>query len=463
MEPRHQPPGAYDVPTYEAPQGAAWFHFLHGNVPGHQIDFIYRHVVPREPLSRQHFGHLTRMLRYIEPRDRNDQAFVIGNLSRDDTQHEPGHGGMTIVFGLRVHGAKDHAGREEPSFSHAIVAVDREFDENSFVATALVFRQKLIKNMQLTTDGVGFYHAYTSCGEDPLRAGTLLRAYVADYDNLPAPPPSRLSLSWTARDIVQPKRIAIVHKDGLPFEELAHWAGRIAAVLFTSDVRWTMISNGREEDLPNGTTIRFIPASVGISAEDGVIVHQLEDMPAEAEALAWYLFQAKPVGVPDGSEKRRQWRDAATENPEVDTTIAAAPREEVKAAPKRRLGRWFGMMVPLVIMFSGAYAIWFARGRSAPAVEVAMNAPTAAVTLTQETAKVDEPPATNPTAPTTEPLTAISEPAPTTTGTQTAPRAPIRNTKNANPVRGEQTPPVKPPCMSVLAECTTTQRQEVGK
>src|SRR5689334_6842305 len=106
MEPKTRPQGAYEVPTYDAPVGAAWFHFLHGNVPGHQIDFIYRHVVPWEALSRQHFGHLVRILRYVEPRDRNEQAFVIGNLSRDDTQHEPGRGGIAIVLGLRVHGAR---------------------------------------------------------------------------------------------------------------------------------------------------------------------------------------------------------------------------------------------------------------------------------------------------------------------------------------------------------------------
>src|SRR5687768_5326291 len=89
----------YAVPTYSAPAGVGWYHFLHGNVPGHQIDFIYRPEIPQGALSRQHFGHLARLMKYIEPRARCEFAFAIGNLSRDDSQHEPGHGGLAIIFG----------------------------------------------------------------------------------------------------------------------------------------------------------------------------------------------------------------------------------------------------------------------------------------------------------------------------------------------------------------------------
>ena len=90
---------SYIVPTYEAPPGLCWYQFLHGNVPGHQIDFIYRTEVPQGPLTPQHFSHLARLVRYIEPRSRSAHAFAIGNLSRDDTQYEPGRGGVEINAG----------------------------------------------------------------------------------------------------------------------------------------------------------------------------------------------------------------------------------------------------------------------------------------------------------------------------------------------------------------------------
>src|SRR4051794_3755164 len=92
------------VPCYRAAEDAPWFHFLHGNVPGHQIDFMYRPEVPQGALSRQHYSHLARLMSYIEPHGGAEYAFAIGNLSRDDTQHEPGHGGVALIFGLRIRG-----------------------------------------------------------------------------------------------------------------------------------------------------------------------------------------------------------------------------------------------------------------------------------------------------------------------------------------------------------------------
>jgi len=133
----------YSVPTYQAPQ-ADWYHFLHGNVPGHQIDFIYRADVPQGPLTRQHFSHLARLMKYIEPRHGSQQAFAIGNLSRDDTQYEPGHGGIALIFGLRVKGAVDHAGRQDPPFCHAVACVDRQLDTASIHAAATRFHEQLL-------------------------------------------------------------------------------------------------------------------------------------------------------------------------------------------------------------------------------------------------------------------------------------------------------------------------------
>src|SRR6185503_19409193 len=91
--------GGYVVPAYRAREDTSWFHFLHGNVPGHQIDFMYRPEIPHGQLSRQHFSHLSRLMNYIEPQTNGLFAFAIGNLSRDDVQHEPGHGGIALIFG----------------------------------------------------------------------------------------------------------------------------------------------------------------------------------------------------------------------------------------------------------------------------------------------------------------------------------------------------------------------------
>ncbi len=119
---------AYVVPRYRAERDAVWYHVLHGTVPGYQIDFMYCPEVPHGAFTQNHFGHLARLMKYIEPRERAPYAFALGNLSRDDVQHEPGHGGVALILGLRVQGVLDHAGRAMPPYAHAIVAVDRTLD-----------------------------------------------------------------------------------------------------------------------------------------------------------------------------------------------------------------------------------------------------------------------------------------------------------------------------------------------
>src|SRR5262245_3392225 len=118
----------YAVPRYRAGDGAAWYHVLHGTVPGHQMDFIYCPEVPHGPLTHTHFAHVARLIKFTEPREQASFAFAIGNLSRNDVQHEPGHGGVALIFGLRVEGALDHASRAMPPYAHGLVAVDRELD-----------------------------------------------------------------------------------------------------------------------------------------------------------------------------------------------------------------------------------------------------------------------------------------------------------------------------------------------
>src|SRR5690349_10408100 len=154
--------GGYVVPAYRAPEDTSWYHFLHGNVPGHQIDFMYRAEVPQGPLTRQHFSHLARLMKYIEPQAGAPYAFAIGNLSRDDTQHEPGHGGVALMFGLRIQGITDHAGRQDPPFAHAVAAIDRQLDSSELLAAAGVFHRHVLAVAQ----SAEWYRSYVRCAAE---------------------------------------------------------------------------------------------------------------------------------------------------------------------------------------------------------------------------------------------------------------------------------------------------------
>lgn len=299
----------YMVPTYQAPPGTAWLHFLHGNVPQHQIDFIYRPEVPQPPLTQQHFSHLARLVKYIEPRRRSAYAFAIGNLSRDDTQYEPGHGAVALIFGLRIRGAHDHAGRQDPPFCHAVVAVDRHLDAGQIYAAASAFYRRLLPDEESQAEGSGWYHTYVRYADNPDALVPLLRAYVADFDALPAPGQSQLGARWvTPEGATPPKRVVIVYRDQEPFENIAACAARLAGVLVESDVRWTVISNGREADVPGGVSVRFVPAEEASAEAGEALVLRLEDVPVEAEAIGAQLFGVKTAQQAAARESRAGWR-----------------------------------------------------------------------------------------------------------------------------------------------------------
>src|SRR5262245_49286895 len=166
------------VPAYRAPDDTPWYHFLHGNVPGHQIDFMYRPEVPQGRLRQQHFSHLARLMKYIEPQTNRRYAFAIGNLSRDDTQYEPGHGGGALIFGLRIRGVPDHAERTAPPFAHAAAAIDRELDDATLLASSMSFHKHVVGAME----SAEWYRTYVDCAtESPERVLSALQGYVESF------------------------------------------------------------------------------------------------------------------------------------------------------------------------------------------------------------------------------------------------------------------------------------------
>ncbi|MDI1476401.1 hypothetical protein [Polyangium sp. y55x31] len=310
MDETHVVSAGYEVPTYKVPYGTAWFHFLHGNVPGHQIDFIYRPEVPQEPLTRQHFSHLSRLVKYIEPRHGSAYAFAIGNLSRDDTQYEPGHGGLALIFGLRIKGAKDHAGRQDPPFCHSAAIIDRHLDGEAIYGTAVQFYQKLLPDEESQAEGSGWYHTYVQHAQNPDALLPLLKGYLADFEDLHTPGPSGLSFRWTVENSTPPKRVVIVYPDRVDFATLAYCMARIANVLVESDIKWTAISNGREQDVVGGLTVRFVPRREATAEPADVVLMYLEQVPEDPAEIAAQLFNAHVVRPSQILDLRRMdWRD----------------------------------------------------------------------------------------------------------------------------------------------------------
>ncbi|MEZ4310798.1 MAG: hypothetical protein R3F14_22370 [Polyangiaceae bacterium] len=304
----HGPPsgrGPYLVPRYRDDGDPDFYHVLHGTVPGHQIDFIYCPEVPQGPLTQTHFAHVARLLKYIEPLEKAELAFALGNLSRDDVQHEPGHGGVALIFSLRVLGVEDHAGRAMPPYAHGLVAVDRALDQAVLLDAITAFHRRFLHERPGREVG-SFYRAYVrAMREAPESVNAFLRAYVAQFDDLPKPGKSTLGWDFIAPDDAPCSRITVVHRDRERFSALARVAATLASVLYRSNVKWTTISSGRGLDIAGGVSVRLVPRSEVPRDPDGRVI-RLEDLPADEVELADKLFSARPRA--SASARRAGWR-----------------------------------------------------------------------------------------------------------------------------------------------------------
>lgn len=298
----------YVVPRYRA-DGAAFYHFLHGTVPGHQIDFMYCPEVPQGALRQPHFGHLARLIKYIEPRDDAPCAFAIGNLSRDDVQHSPGHGGLAVIFALRVPGVVDHAGRDMPPYAHGVVAVDRELTYGALLHTVTALARRFLEREDAEARRGDFYRAYVQrMRASPEEAAELLAKAIHDFDDLPTPRRSSLGWDYAADRGDPPAQITLLHDEPMELGMLAHHACTLAALLYRSNIKWTSISTGREIDIAGGTTIRFLPRSEARPNLPGP-TFDLDELPDEEEALAALLFGARRRG-PFPAVPSKGWREA---------------------------------------------------------------------------------------------------------------------------------------------------------
>ncbi len=334
----------YTIPRYRAPDDATWYHVLHGNVPNHQIDFMYGPEVPQGLLTPTHFSHFARLLKYIEPQTNASHAFAIGNLSRDDVQHEPGHGAVGLIFGMRIGGATDHAGRRSPPFAHGILTVDRDLTYATLLEASATFYRHVMYAGEAHSSTADFYREYVrAVVESPDDVLHVLARYVEELGDLPRLGRSGLSWDWVADEDAQPRRVVVVHHDDEPFGTIAHAAAKLGALLYRSNVRWTSITTGREADIPGGISVRFV-ADRDVTAEErrGALV-RLEDLSEDEATLAKELFAAKPRA--DGSENRRYagWREryASQAALEGDAQAAAAlppPRRTYGSTPPEREG-----------------------------------------------------------------------------------------------------------------------------
>lgn len=284
------PPGLEHATIYTPDDEPSWYHFIHGDVPTkHIIDFIYRPKVPHGRLTERHFSHLSRLIAYLEPQSSSGFAFTIANLSRDDTQHEPGRGGIALILSLRARGATDNEARPDPPFAHCIVAVDRDITAANLYEAANVFHDLVIGTESSPDPAADFYKTLQRIsGANPDSGSTLLRAYVDGFSDLPALQPSQCSKWWTTDDR-RDVEVTIRCPPNMSFHDKAALMARLGALLYHSDLRWTSITTGEEPNALKGIFVRL--TSESSFDRPGAI--PIDEIPSDDLQLARRLFAAE--------------------------------------------------------------------------------------------------------------------------------------------------------------------------
>ncbi|EYF01141.1 hypothetical protein [Chondromyces apiculatus] len=289
-----EPRGTYGPPPYRAPEGATWLHALHGNVPEHQIDFICCPEAPQGAFTHTHLGHLGRLMPYIDPAGGAPFAFAIGNLSRDDTQHEPGHGAIALLFGLRMIGETDSLGRPDPPLAHAIVAVDRELTADALLAATLTLHGHLLGGAGQCTPEA-FHRQYVhAMATSPADVPDFLAWYFAGFHDLPSLRASTLARHLSRSTDTRPRRIFLLLDGDHTFARIARAASRIAAILYRSGQRWTAITFGSRVDIAGGLSVAFVPSPPDDFGPDDLVL-RLADLPEDDSGIARALLLTRPL------------------------------------------------------------------------------------------------------------------------------------------------------------------------
>lgn len=343
----------YLAPEYAPDTGSLWYHVLYGHVPGHQLDVIYRPKVPHESLRPPHFGNLRAVIVDVfraPPAER--QSFALANLSLNDPDHRPGHGGIALLTGARVKDIRDHAGRIEPVFEHAALVVDQPLDAEGLHRAC----QEFLEFFGIW--GPNWYRNYYQA-KDTERL-TLLSKYVGYFTELSSPAGGTPQRRWKPAagvDTLPYNQIVIRHDPETPIFQLLRPAAQLATFLYYTKIRWNFIGcdQGGIQELyriaRDEVRIQFTSSdakpSSGVRTCD-ITLSELQRILQKEEELAalFGLIDAAQLRTGQFPLERPEPRETPLPNPTEVIEAVAAP---APTPPPKPLGKWLiplGLAVP---------------------------------------------------------------------------------------------------------------------
>ncbi len=276
---------------YIAAPGATWLHYLHGNVPGHQLDWICRPRGMPGAVTPQHVQHLLDLVQVHDVPGPGEVTLTFANLSLKDTTWRPGHGGLGIVTHFRIPTSLDHGGRKNPRFIHALVGVDLPLDVAALDGAVDALFQATLADRSAPDRPVDWWYArYLAAAEHGEgMALNLLESYFASFGPLELSPSPTVGQRWALAEgasLQREIRVRCGPRTPETWRDAVESMVGLAAVLYWSRVPWAAITTGAGRGGDDGVVIRFL---FGPPAPDEREI-PLSNLPRDPEALALALL-----------------------------------------------------------------------------------------------------------------------------------------------------------------------------
>lgn len=265
--------------------GGAWLHYLHGNVPGHQLDWIARpHGLPGG-VTPQHVQHLLDIIQVHDVPGPSEHNLTFANLSLKDTTHRPGLGGMAVVAHFRLPSSLDHGGRKNPRFVHALVSVGQALDPHAVHLAATGLLQGTVDDAAAPDRPVDhWYGAYLAAAEaGPDAALEVLQAYFDSFPPMPVVVGASEIERWSLTEgAILPREVLVRCGPRTPetLRQAVTAMSGLASVLYHARLPWAAVTTGAGRGSDDGVVVRFAFSAPG-APEDGLALADLPDDPVE--------------------------------------------------------------------------------------------------------------------------------------------------------------------------------------
>ncbi len=322
---------------YIAPPGSSWLHYLHGNVPGHQLDWICRPRGMPGGVTPQHVQHLLDLVQVHDVPGPSEVTLTFANLSLKDTTWRPGHGGLGVVTHFRIPASLDHGGRKNPRFIHALVGVDLPLDRSSIESAVKALFQATLADRAAPDRPVDWWYArYLAAAEHGEQTALdVLESYFASFGRLDVNPRGPGGPRWALADSARlPREIRVRCGPRTPetWSDAVESMVGLASVLYWSKVPWAAITTGAGRGGDDGLVIRFL---FGPPAPDEDEI-PLSNLPREPEQLALALLPlvlvrdeqfVSALAVADPVTGSGRARTGRGEGEREDAGVEAAPSQ----------------------------------------------------------------------------------------------------------------------------------------